>query len=104
MDYALILKYLHDKYPGTYDTMTEQQLSSQPYHKQIWTQWQAMAHYGINGNYERLEDAQDGLRYVSIMGEKKVQYELVNGDYVAYQEITREECKGVYGEKTPGTY
>jgi hypothetical protein len=101
--HALILKYLRDKYPGTYDDMTTDLLRKQPYHNQVWTWWLALAHYGMNGNYKRLEDVPDGLRYVSIMGEKKVEYELIKGKYVAYQEITKEFCKDVYGDKTPGT-
>lgn len=104
MDYTLILQYLHDKYPGKYNNMTIVLLRTQPYHKQVWAWWQAMAYYGINGNYERLEDATAGVRYISIMREKKIKYELIDGKYIAYQEITKEECKGVYGDKTPGTY
>lgn len=101
--HVLILQYLHDKFPDTYKDMTADKLRLQPYHKLIWTWWEAMAHYGMNGNYKRLEDAPDGLRYVTIMGDNRVQYELKNGKYVKYQVTTKEECKGVYGDKIPGS-
>ncbi|WP_207953324.1 hypothetical protein [Paenibacillus agricola] len=87
-----------------YRDMTAQQLSFHPYHKQVWAWWKALAYYGMNGNYERLEDAPNGMRSIWIIGKTNLNYIWKNGKYEYLQQITKEDCKNIYGDKTPGTY
>jgi hypothetical protein len=99
---ALVLRYLHDRYPGKYDSMTAGQLHQQPYHTLIWTWWTALAYYKIGQHYMRIEDAPDGVQTIWVMGETNKNYIWKNGQYEYLQEFTKEFCKGVYGDRIPG--
>lgn len=102
---TLVLQYLKDKYPGKYDDMTDEKLRQQPYHKVVWTHWEALAHFGMSNYYTSLDKAPEGLKIISVTeGEEIISYEWRNGKYVYQQKWTREFCKAVYGERTPGTY
>jgi hypothetical protein len=98
----LILKYLHDRYPGKYDSMTSERLLLQPYHTLIWTWWTALAYYKMSHRYMRLEDAPEGVQTIWVMTDTNRNYIWKDGKYEYLQEFTKEECKGVYGDRIPG--
>lgn len=100
-DTELIIKYLKEKYPGHYDELTIDELEKQPYNKRIWLWWQSLAYYGHKGTYfTRLEDAPDGLEWITVMGSKgpKKDYKWRNGKYEFIQEMSEKTCKAIYRE------
>jgi hypothetical protein len=79
---TLTIRYLQDKYPGKYDDITSEKLALQPYHKRIWTKWEAQAHYGLNHYYASLDKAPNGLPIISVTENGVInQYEWRNGRY-----------------------
>lgn len=103
--YNLILKYLNDKYPDRYNHMTIELLRTEPYYKQLWTWWTARAYYGDHTFFGRLEDTPEGLESIWIIDSKmKRNYVWKKGKYEYLQQLSKESCKEIYGDKTPGTY
>jgi hypothetical protein len=72
-------------------------ITAQPYYKQVWAWWSALAYFKIDDSYERLEDAPEGISSITIMGDTRKLYKWRNG-YKLIQEITEDECKGHYGQ------
>lgn len=101
----LILRYLHDRYPDKYRHMTTELIHMQPYHKQIWAWWEALAHYRMNGYFSSLEQAPDGLKSMHVTENGVINnYSWIDGKYVYIQQWTKKFCEDVYGNRVPGTY
>jgi hypothetical protein len=73
-------------------------ITARPYYKQIWESWKALAYYKINDNYERLEDAPNGIGSINVMTDTRKLYMWRKGKYAFIQETTEKECKSFYGE------
>jgi hypothetical protein len=73
-------------------------ITAQPYYKQIWAWWSALAYYKIRHHYLRLEDAPDGIPSIEVMGDTQKMYMWRKGKYEFVQEFTLEFCKEIYGE------
>lgn len=90
----LVRRHMKEKYGWD---MTDEELQAMPHHEQVWEWWRALSYFQLNNHFEKLEDAPEGIEWVSIMDESMKQYQWVNGKYVFQQDITKELCKEVYG-------
>lgn len=77
--------------------LTREEILAQPRYKRVWAWWQALAHYQMNNYYKRLEDAPDGISTIHVMGKTCKMYKW-NNEYEFVQEMTKESCKGIYGQ------
>jgi hypothetical protein len=75
------------------------QIESMPLHERVWAWWQALAYFGRANHFRRLEDAPDGQEWINVLdAESKRSYRWRNGGYALVQEMTKEVCRGIYGE------
>lgn len=92
---TLIQNHLRDT---TGREWTIETITAQPYYKQVWAWWKALAHYKMHDDYERLEDASEGIKSVTVMDDTRKMYMWREGKYVFIQETTEKDCKSAYGE------
>jgi hypothetical protein len=78
--------------------LTIDDILQRPHYRQVWFWWLALSHFKERNHYKRLEDAPQGLEYITIMGTTRVEYKWDGQKYSWLQETTMEECKSIYGD------
>lgn len=77
---------------------TLEELLSEPRYLRVWAHWNALAYFREKNYYPALEEAPEGLEWVSVMGEVKKDYRWEKGEYLVVQHMTIEDCKKIYGD------
>ena len=74
-----------------------EEILAEPRYERVWAYWNALAYFRMHDHYLTLEEAPEGIKWITVMDGTCKNYKWKNGKYEFAQELTKEDCKSIYG-------